>query len=84
MPALQSLITTQVGEDKQGQLQGVLGQLGQLGSRLRPLFFSMLDFGVGGSWPGLIWLVVAAIYLLALPLMLGIKRRVAGRSPDGG
>ena len=27
MPALQSLITTQVGEDKQGQLQGVLASL---------------------------------------------------------
>ncbi len=76
MPALQSLITTQVGADKQGQLQGVLASLVSLAAVFGPLFFSFAYFGIRDSWPGLIWIIGAAIYLLALPLMLGIRRRV--------
>ena len=76
MPALQSLITTQVGADKQGQLQGVLASLVSLAAVFGPLFFSFAYFGIRDSWRGLIWIIGAAIYLLALPLMLGIRRRV--------
>ena len=75
MPALQSLTTTQVDADRQGQLQGVLASLVSLSAVFGPLFFSMVYFGIRGSWPGLIWLIGAAIYLLALPLMLGIRRK---------
>lgn len=75
MPALQSLVTTQVGPDKQGQLQGVLASLVSLAAVGGPLFFSFVYFGIRNEWPGLIWIVGAAIYLLALPLMLGIRRR---------
>ena len=74
MPALQSFTTTQVGADKQGQLQGVLASLVSLAAVFGPLFFSFVYFGVRGSWPGLIWIIGAGIYLLALPLMLGIRR----------
>nr|AIA12806.1 TetA [uncultured bacterium] len=77
MPALQSLVTAQVGPDKQGQLQGVLASLVSLAAVFGPLFFSFSYFAVQGTWPGLIWMIGAAIYLLALPLMLGIKRRPA-------
>ena len=83
MPALQSLVTTQVGEDKQGQLQGVLASLVSLAAVFGPLFFSFVYFGLVDTWPGLIWIVGAAIYLLALPLMLGIKRRSVA-APAGG
>jgi DHA1 family tetracycline resistance protein-like MFS transporter len=75
MPALQSLTTTQVGPDKQGQLQGVLASLVSLAAVFGPLFFSLVYFTARGSWPGLIWIVGAGIYLLALPLMLGLRRR---------
>jgi len=78
MPALQSLTTTQVDEDKQGQLQGVLASLVSLAAVFGPLFFSFVYFAIRPTWPGLIWIVGAAIYLLALPLMLGIRRSVAG------
>ena len=74
MPALQSLVTTQVGPDKQGQLQGVLASLVSLAAVFGPLFFSFAYFSLRGTWPGLIWIVGAGIYLLALPLMLGIRR----------
>ena len=75
MPALQSLTTTQVDSDRQGQLQGVLASLVSLSAVFGPLFFSMVYFAIRGSWPGLIWLIGAGIYLLALPLMLGIRRK---------
>ena len=76
MPALQSLTTRQVSADKQGQLQGVLASLVSLASIFGPLFFSFMYFIVNGTWPGLIWIIGAGIYLLALPLMLGIRRSV--------
>lgn len=75
MPALQSLVTSQVGADKQGQLQGVLASLVSLAAVFGPVFFSFSYFAVQGTWPGLIWIIGAAVYLLALPLMLGIRRR---------
>ena len=77
MPALQSLTTRQVGPDKQGQLQGVLASLVSLAAVFGPLFFSFVYFGVRDSWPGMVWLVGAGIYLLALPLMLGLGKRHA-------
>src|SRR5215217_6215719 len=66
MPALQSLATTQVGADKQGQLQGVLASLVSLASVFGPIFFSFVYYGLRDTWPGLIWIIGAAIYLLAL------------------
>lgn len=76
MPALQSLTTTQVDSDKQGQLQGVLASLVSLAAVFGPLFFSFVYFAIRPTWPGLIWIVGAGIYLLALPVMLGIRRSV--------
>ncbi|WP_297113381.1 Tet(A)/Tet(B)/Tet(C) family tetracycline efflux MFS transporter [uncultured Devosia sp.] len=74
MPALQSLTTRQVDADRQGQLQGVLASLVSLASVFGPLFFSFVYHGLRPSWPGAIWLVAICIYLLALPLMAGIRR----------
>lgn len=74
MPALQSYTTTRVGPDKQGQLQGVLASLVSLAAVFGPIFFSFAYFGIRGTWPGLVWIIGAGIYLLALPLMLGIRR----------
>lgn len=84
MPALQSLITAQVGSDKQGQLQGVLASLVSLAAVFAPLFFSFVYFGIRESWPGLIWIIGGGIYVLALPLMLGIKRRITTGPSAGG
>ncbi|WP_263574888.1 TCR/Tet family MFS transporter [Devosia aquimaris] len=74
MPALQSLTTRQVDGERQGQLQGVLASLVSLAAVFGPLFFSSIYFLVRPGWPGMIWLVSIAVYLLALPLMLGIGR----------
>ncbi|GLQ57718.1 TCR/Tet family MFS transporter [Devosia nitrariae] len=75
IPALQSLATRQVGSDKQGQLQGVLASLVSLSAIFGPVFFSLAYSTIGDGWPGLIWIVGAGLYLLALPLMLGIRTR---------
>lgn len=83
MPALQSLITRQVGADRQGQLQGVLASLVSLAAVFGPLFFSTVYFGVREGWPGAIWLVAVGVYLLALPLMLGIGRIAAAPAGTG-
>lgn len=77
IPALQSLATRQVGSDKQGQLQGVLASLVSLSAIFGPVFFSLAYSTVGERWPGLIWIVGAGLYLLALPLMLRIRSRRA-------
>lgn len=77
MPALQSMTTTLVDSDRQGQLQGVLSSLVSLSSVFGPLFFSFVYFQLQGTWPGAVWLVGSAIYLLALPLMLGLRQRAA-------
>lgn len=75
MPALQSYTTTQVSGDKQGQLQGVLASLVSLSAVFGPLFFSFAYYSMRHSWPGLIWIVGAVLYLLALPLILQVRHR---------
>lgn len=77
LPALQSLMTRQVGAEVQGQLQGVLASLISLTAVFGPLFFSAIYFAVKPSWPGAVWLVGGAIYLVALPLISAIRREAA-------
>lgn len=74
MPALQSLMTQQVDADNQGKLQGVLSSLVSLAAVFGPVFFGYLYFWVKPTWPGAVWVVAASVYILALPLMLTIRR----------
>jgi len=73
VPALQSLATRQVGEDQQGQFQGVLASVVSLASIIAPLGFSSFYFVVRDAWPGAIWLAVVALYAIGIPLVLGLK-----------
>lgn len=73
MPALQSLTTRQVDGDRQGQLQGVMASIVSLASVFGPLLFSFAYAQVRHDWPGLIWIMAILVYLLALPLMAGIR-----------
>ena len=79
VPALQSLATRQVGEDQQGQFQGVLASVISLASIIAPLGFSSFYFVVRDAWPGAIWLSVVALYAVGIPLVLGLK--LAKREP---
>lgn len=83
MPALQSLITRHVDADRQGQLQGVLSSLVSLSAVFGPVFFSFVYHGFRPTWPGAVWLIAICVYLLALPLMLGIRRSSPPAAPAG-
>ncbi|HEV7307815.1 TCR/Tet family MFS transporter [Ensifer sp.] len=72
-PALQSLATRQVDESRQGQFQGVLASAISLASIVAPLVFSSVYLVVRHEWPGALWLSVVAVYLLAVPLVLGLR-----------
>jgi DHA1 family tetracycline resistance protein-like MFS transporter len=67
-PALQSLLSSRVGEAHQGRLQGVLASLGGVSSVIAPLLISQVYFASRGLFPGLVWLAGAALYLLCLPV----------------
>jgi DHA1 family tetracycline resistance protein-like MFS transporter len=73
MPALQSLVTSRVSDDQQGQLQGVLTSLTSLAGIVGPVLTTALFFWTKNIWIGSIWLVGAALYLLAAPLLVTAK-----------
>ena len=72
-PALQSLCTSKVGADKQGELAGVLTSLGSLASVAGPVLCTALYFSTRTVWPGAVWAVGAGLYLLAAPLLLTVR-----------
>ncbi|HEX4296632.1 MAG TPA: Tet(A)/Tet(B)/Tet(C) family tetracycline efflux MFS transporter [Devosia sp.] len=69
LPALQSLMSAQVGEDRQGELQGVLASAQSITSILGPLIGTTIFFWTKPVFVGAIWLVAAALYLLAIPVL---------------
>ncbi|MDR3427513.1 MAG: TCR/Tet family MFS transporter [Silvimonas sp.] len=75
VPALQSLATRLVDETRQGQFQGVLASVVALASIIGPLAFSTFYYVVRAQWPGAIWLAVVLVYLIAVPLVLGLRFR---------
>jgi MFS transporter, DHA1 family, tetracycline resistance protein len=46
-----------------------------------PPFFAAIYFGIRDTWPGIIWAVGVGIYLLAIPLILGIRRAPPASQP---
>jgi DHA1 family tetracycline resistance protein-like MFS transporter len=75
MPALQALLSGQVGEDMQGQLQGVLASLVSLSAVFGPLVYSSMYFATRETWSGTVWIFTVAIYLACLPIILSIRKR---------
>ena len=81
-PALQSLMTQQADADSQGRLQGVLASVVSLASIFGPLFFAGIYFALQQTWPGLIWMVGVGLYVLAIPLVFGVRRPPNAPQPD--
>lgn len=73
-PALQALATRQVDENSQGKFQGVLASSISLASIIAPLFFANVYFTFQKEWPGAIWISVAVLYVIAIPLVLRSTR----------
>lgn len=70
-PALQSLLTAQVSDDSQGQLQGVLTSVTSLASVVGPFVISEAYFASRTIFPGLVWILGAALYVLCVPALRG-------------
>jgi DHA1 family tetracycline resistance protein-like MFS transporter len=68
-PALQSLLSAQADENNQGQLQGVLTSVTSLASVIGPFVISEAYFASRGVFPGLVWILGAALYVLCLPVL---------------
>lgn len=66
---LQAVISHKVSEDRQGQLQGVIASLASLAAIIGPTAYLWLYFGTRDSFPGLVWLAGAALYLICVPVL---------------
>lgn len=73
MPALQSLVISRVSDDQQGQLQGVLASMMSLAGIVGPVLTTAVFFATRDVWIGTVWICGAALYLLALPLILTVR-----------
>jgi DHA1 family tetracycline resistance protein-like MFS transporter len=73
--ALQSLLSGKVDPRKQGRLQGVLASLTSLASIVGPLATSSLYFAYRASFPGLVWIAGAALYLISVPVLIGLPAK---------
>ncbi|MDV6329815.1 tetracycline resistance protein [Asticcacaulis sp. 201] len=67
---LTAVISKQVSEDRQGQLQGVLASLQSLAAIIGPILILNIYFLSRDRLPGLVWILGAGLYLLALPVVL--------------
>jgi DHA1 family tetracycline resistance protein-like MFS transporter len=75
LPALQSLMSAQAGDDRQGELQGVLASAQSLTSIIGPLIGTGIFALTAPAFPGAVWLVAAALYLLAIPVLSWLWRQ---------
>jgi DHA1 family tetracycline resistance protein-like MFS transporter len=67
---LMAVISKQVSEDRQGQLQGVIASLQSLAAIIGPVLMLNIYFLSRDSFPGLVWIIGATLYLLVLPVVL--------------
>ena len=74
MPALQSLLSKQVDEDHQGELQGTLVSLTSLTEVIGPIVATTIYSASSGWYRGTVWIVGAALYALCFP---GLVRRIS-------
>src|SRR5271169_3714672 len=75
LPALQSLMTGKVDSREQGRLQGVLASMNSLASIAGPLAISTVYFASRTTFPGLVWIGGAALYLVSLPAFLKVQTK---------
>ncbi|MHB0705830.1 TCR/Tet family MFS transporter [Roseomonas mucosa] len=86
MPTLQSLMTRQVSESQQGQLQGAVMSVVSIAGIVAPLFFggiyaATVEEGSALPWPGLSFLIAALLLLAAALLGWRLGRRPALAAP---
>lgn len=75
LPALQSLMSAEVSEDRQGELQGVLASATSLTAVIGPLLATGVYFWTKPVFIGTVWIVAAMLYLAAIPVLGWLGRR---------
>lgn len=70
MPALQSLLSKQVDEDHQGELQGTLVSLAAMSEVIGPIAATTIYDASPDSARGAVWLVGIALYALCFPALV--------------
>lgn len=87
-PSLQSLMTSRVGADEQGRLQGAVANLSSLAGIAAPVFFtSALAMGIRPDiqMPGLAFFLSGTLLLVGLGLSMQFARTVIlSTAPDKG
>lgn len=78
LPAFQSMLSRQVSEQHQGELQGTLVSLTSLSEVVGPIAATLIYAASPPSAPGLVWLVGAGLYVLCVPVIL---RQMASSCP---
>lgn len=76
LPALQAMLARQVDDQHQGELQGTLASLTSLIGIGGPLMVTGAFAATqASSFPGVVWVGAAVLYLLALPLLFSRRAR---------
>lgn len=68
-PILQSLLSGHVDDNSQGALMGLVASLQSFVSIFAPLSISLLYFATRSTFPGLVWVLAAVMYLACLPFL---------------
>ena len=82
IPAFQSLLSRQVSEEHQGELQGMLVSLTSLTEVIGPIAATNLYATSPVSTPGFVWFVGAGLYVLCVPIILRQMPALRGVSAE--
>ncbi|HEC8326743.1 TPA: Tet(A)/Tet(B)/Tet(C) family tetracycline efflux MFS transporter [Providencia rettgeri] len=74
LPALQGLMSTQVNQENQGKLQGVLVSLTNATGVIGPLLFSVIFGQTLTMWDGWVWVIGAIMYVFLIVFILSFYR----------
>ncbi len=74
-PALQSAMSREVGEDRQGELQGSLASLNSLSGVLGPILATLAFGATRLDMPGAVWFVAALGYAACM-VSVGVRSRL--------
>lgn len=69
-PALQSLLSKQVPEREQGELQGTLVSVMSLATIAGPIVVTSAYSALPNQFSGGVWIIAALLYLLCIPIIL--------------
>lgn len=76
-PAMMNLMTAEAAEDEQGRLQGLLASCTSLTAIAGPPIFGFTYLATRPFGDGLVWLIGCGMYLICLPIFVGMSKDCA-------